>query len=308
MNYLKIYTNFLKRFIKIKHPLRIVFDCSNGAAGLVLQELLKTKNHKLKTKFINAKPDGNFQAHGPDPWAKGAMEQLRREVKKQRADLGIIFDADGDRVFFIDDKGRLIDSNEIAYFLMQMFKPPFIVGVNLGWRVKNNKGVGISRVGHYFIKKMMWKKKANFGAELSGHYYFSALGGYWDSGIFAAIQMINFVSGLKEKISEHLENLHPKYYRSGEINAVVRDKGEAMRILKKVDSFYKKQANEILKVDGLSMEFGMNLFEGFSEKSWWFNLRPSNTENLLRLNAEAESKRVLEEKLKEIKRFLAVSH
>ena len=125
-NYLNTYVNFLKKFLKPIRPLKIIFDCSNGATGLVLKKLLQTTNYppkarlvkdgKLQTSLINNKPDGNFPGHGPNPWANGATSQLQKEVLTQKADLGIIFDADGDRVFFIDNLGRVVEPDIIAPF------------------------------------------------------------------------------------------------------------------------------------------------------------------------------------------------
>ena len=105
--YLNLYTSFLKKFLRPAKPLKIVFDCSNGTTGLILKNLFKLLNFKT-FKLINSIPDGNFPGHGPNPWAKGAMEQLKKEVEQQKAALGVIFDADGDRVFFIDNLGRAV--------------------------------------------------------------------------------------------------------------------------------------------------------------------------------------------------------
>ncbi|MBI4992276.1 MAG: hypothetical protein HZB99_03590 [Candidatus Harrisonbacteria bacterium] len=304
--YLNLYLEFLKRFLKLKKPIKAVFDCSNGTTGLILNRIMnnesgvkdKVKNSIIRnSKFIilNKRPDGRFPAHGPNPLIKGATRQLEREVKKQKADLGVIFDADGDRVFFTDNRGKFIDSNETGYMLMQMHKPPYVTGIVSSWRLKKCQVSGvrcqmyISRVGHYFFKKLMREKKASLGLEHSGHYYFKDFF-YCDSGIFAAIKVINFVSGLKTDLASWLDKL-PGYYRSGEINFEVEDKEE---ILKRIEKRYKKSAEKIDKMDGLTAEFG----------NWWFNLRPSNTEPLLRLNIEVKSQEILKGKLKEIKNLI----
>ncbi len=307
MDYVKQYANFLQRFFppeadppseeKLKRKLKVVFDCSNGTTGIILRKLfpspkVKIEKSKVKAIFLNDKPDGNFPAHGPNPLLKGATRQLEKEVKKQKADLGIIFDGDGDRVFFVDNLGRWIDANEIGYILMQNFKPPYVVGAVSSWRLKNIRScddLNISRTGHYFFKKLMRKKMANLGVEHSGHYYFKDFF-YCDAGIFAAIVVLNFVSQLRGSLSDWLDEL-PGYYRSGEINFEVKNKKAMMD---KIEKKYKKDAKKILKMDGLTMEFS----------GWWFNLRPSNTEDLLRLNMEATDKRVLLDKLAEIEREL----
>jgi len=292
MNYINSYASFLKSFLKANRPLKVIFDCSNGTTGLVLKELFKT--YKLVNfKLISCKLDGNFPAHGPNPSAKGATRQLEKEIKKQKADLGVIFDADGDRVFFVDDLGRLIEANKTGYILMKEFKPSsFAVGSVSGWLLKKQKGAVISRVGHYFFKKLMREKKISLGLEHSGHFYFSfpEFGdAVWDSGIVAALKIINFVSCLNQPLSDYLDSL-PKYYQSGEINFKIRDKA---KILKKVEKAY-RGSGKINKLDGLTMNF----------PDYWFNLRPSNTENLLRLNLEADNKKTFQQELKSLKRLI----
>ncbi len=339
--YIQEYANFLKPFLHPKRTVRVIIDCSNGTAGIILKQLLnnelRIKNRKLNSiihnsKFIilNSKPDGNFPAHGPDPLAPGAAVQLQREVKKPRrwigapnakrigADLGIIFDADGDRVFFVDDRGRLVDAHEAGFALMQMFKPPFIVSTIASWRLKKyqesgirnqelgnmnqarkRKAVYISPVGHYFFKNMMREKRASVGLEHSGHFYFKDFF-YCDSGIFSAIQIINFISALKTDWSEWLDEL-PEYHRSGEINFSAEGgpaSGWPVKIMNKIENKYKRAASKVSKIDGLTMEFGP------PTGGWWFNVRPSNTENLLRLNVETHDKKVLTKELASLKKLI----
>lgn len=294
MDYISLYAKFLKNFLKPKRRLRVVFDYSNGTTGQIVKKL-KVESKKLTVILINDKPDGNFPAHGPNPLAEGATKQLEKEVKKQKADLGVIFDADGDRVFFLDNRGHWIDPNETAYILTRLFKPPYVVGIVSSWRLKklttNNQQQTMftSRVGHYFFKNLMREKKASLGLEHSGHYYYKKFF-YCDTGILTAIEVINFVSGLKNGLADWLDAL-PKYYRSGEINFEVKDKET---VIKKLEQNYKSSAKQIIKLDGLTLEFDWG----------WFNVRPSNTEPLLRLNVEAADKNTLDKKLKEIKSFI----
>lgn len=285
-DFLILYSSFLKKFLKSKRQLKVVFDCSDGTAGGAVKELFK--NSKIKIILINGRPDGNFPAHGPNPLLKGAASQLEKRVKKEKADLGVIFDADGDRVFFVDNRGRWVDPNESAYVLTKLFKPSYVVGVVSSKRVKTKDAI-ISRVGHYFFKNLMREKKASLGLEHSGHYYFQKFF-YCDSGILAAVEVINFVSGLKIDFAGWLDAL-PKYYRSGEINFEVKDKE---KITRKIEKEYGGAADKISKLDGLTMEFNWG----------WFNIRPSNTEPLLRLNVEAASKKVLKEKSEKIKKLI----
>lgn len=302
--YLRSYVNFLKKHLKIKNKLRVVFDCSNGVAGIVLKELFKG-NKYIKATFLNAKTDGNFPGHGPNPLKEGALGRLQREVNPpaggQKADLGVIFDGDGDRVFFVDDRGEMIDPDIIGFILAKMFKPPYVATTISSWRIKKIKRIVVSSVGHLFMKMAMKKNKANFGMERSGHYYFKDFF-YCDGGIFAAIQIINFIGGLNKKISDYAGSL-PKYYQIPETNFQIGSDVDLKRKMEKLKNFYKNKADKIHEKDGLLMEFSGACLE--SAEGWWFNLRLSNSENLLRLNMESDSEKLLKEKLKEVKRLLS---
>jgi phosphomannomutase len=290
--YIKIYADFLGKFLKPQKRLSAIFDCSNGTAGIVLKKIFK--NYKL----INFIPDGNFPAHGPNPLEKGSLDELCSAVKKHRADLGVIFDADADRVFFVDDLGRFVNPAVVARLLIWHLKPrKAIIDIRIGRLVKNlesqisNLKIIESKVGHYFIKKLMRETKADFAAEYSGHYYFKKFF-YADAGILAAIETINAVSKLPYKLSDFIDLL-PQYHRSGELNFKVANKENLMKIIEKK---YEVGA-KIIKLDGLTMEFS----------DWRFNLRPSNTEPLVRLNIETTSKKILKQKIRELKRIIISS-
>lgn len=311
--FIKIYAEFLKKFLKPAKPLKVVFDCSNGTAGLILN-YLKTK--KLKTVFINDKPNGNFLVHGPNPWARGAMNHLKKEVLRQKADLGIIFDADGDRVFFIDNLGRSIEPDAIARLLIWQIQPKKIVyDVRTGWLVRKiatqNSQLTTSRAGHFYIKKLMQKIKADLGVEKSGHYYYKKFF-YCDAGILTAIEIINAVSKLPYSLAD-FANLLPQYFRSGEINIKMnyelRSKNYEF-LFKKIKDFYKlKPKTQNLKtinyLDGLTMEFSDDPASRSPGGSWWFNLRPSNTEPLIRLNIESESQKILQKEKNNLIRIIS---
>lgn len=298
MDYLNLYANFLKKYLKPKRKLKVVCDCSNGTTGTVLKKLFP------KAIFLNEKPNGNFPGHGPNPMTPGAIKQLQKAVLKQKADLGAIFDADGDRIFFVDDLGRVVSPDETGLMLLQELKPKkFVIGPIAGQLLKNSRFF-VSKVGHYFFKKLMREKNIPLGVEHSGHYYFSSGGGsasggrsqfYFDSGILAAIHIINFISKLNQPVSKFLDKL-PKYYRSGEINFKLKAKNEKLKtkILEKTEKFYRKHGAKLSKLDGLTVEF----------KDWWLSLRSSNTENLLRLNLEAKTKKILNQELKRIRRLI----
>lgn len=302
MNYQNVYTSYLKNFLRPSPGIRVVFDSSNGATGPILKNLFK----KTKVDYfaLNSRPDGNFPAHGPDPLKKGAMRELCRKVLAHQADLGVIFDADGDRVFFLDNRGQFVSSDAIIKLIAPEFPPPYLVDVRAGWLIrKSSLPIIVSRVGHYFIKKRMAVKKIRFGGEFTGHYYFEWSFGnspskrkniaYFDSGIRATICVLNAVSQMKkrgQKFSEWLNSL-PHYYHSGEINFRIADKRS---MIKRLEKIYRPRAQKINRLDGLTMEFN-----GF-----WFNVRLSNTESLLRLNLEANNRKILETELQKIKKLL----
>ncbi len=307
--FLETYSKFLQKFLKpqkpprlagqwsrLARPLKVVFDCSDGVAGLVLKRI-KSPLYSI-FYILNSEPDGNFPAHGPNPSKPGATKQLQTAVKKNKADLGIIFDADADRMLCVDDKGRFVDPEASARLLIWHLKPKkIIIDASTGWLVKKNPASSAqlitSKVGQYFIKQKMRAENADFGAERSGHYYFREFFGL-DSGILAAIEAINAVSELPYKFSDFVDFL-PQYYRS-EINIRInqRNQHKSALFLKKIEQTYKNQALKISHLDGLTMEFA----------DWWFNLRFSQTEPLLRLNVEVISKFKLQEQVFKLKELL----
>ena len=339
MNYIAIYSDFLKQFLNPQKSLKVVFDCSNGTAGIILKELfrklkVKSKKFKVNVDFINNRPDGNFPAHGPDPTAEGAMRDLQNAVKRRKADLGVIFDADGDRVFFVDDEAKPVNADAAAILLGSHFRGPVVLTELSGYLAREiigaKKKIFYSRVGHYFIKKLMRRRKADFGAEASGHYYFAfdakSLSNskrgrgkiYFDSGIIAALRMINAVSEIhpvRSKmpkasavplIAERTSNgmnggLADKYFRSREINFSTAE--NIAELLKRMEKIYQKSAAKVSRLDGLKMEFNSSS----KSAAWWFNLRPSGTERLARLNLEAKNLNTLEAKIRELTEIIKSS-
>lgn len=317
--YQKEYANFLRGFFSFdsaalhsgnKKLLKVVFDCSNGSVETVLK-YLNTKT--LKAILINQNIDGEFPAHGPDPLKPGAMNELKKAVLKNKADLGVIFDADGDRAFFMDDCGRVVNSDQIARLLIWNLDLEKIVSdVRASWLVKKptrfdgaparratyDLRLTTSKTGHYFIKKIMREKNIPFGYENSGHYYFDfpnfGRGVVYDSGILAAIKVINAVSKLPYKLSDFVDLL-PVYFRSGEINIRIMNQelGIMDKKIEKIENHFKTQDSKFKifnssHVDGLSMEFN----------DWWFNIRLSNTEPVARVNIEAVNKKILAKQTK----------
>lgn len=220
----------------------------------------------------------------------------------------IIFDSDGDRVLFKNSKGKIIRSDFIACLLAKEYLKrnrgaKIIIdersSMILRETIKEYGGkVIFCRAGHNFFKWSMIRNKAIFGAEATGHYYFKDFF-FCDSGIFAAIKIENIIKKTAKNLDE-LTAPFQKYYQSGELNFKVKNKD---KIMKKNEMFCKNNKAKINKLDGLTCEFNWIDNQNPAERSegWWFNLRPSQTENLLRLNVEAKNKKILVVKLKELK-------
>src|SRR3989344_6974511 len=213
--FLKLYAKHLKSFLKLKKPLKVVFDASNGS-GALLFKLVAEKNPKLSVIFLNNKPNGDFPGHGPNPLDQGATDELIANVKKHKADLGIVVDNDADRVFFVDEEGRLLNSTETMIFLGDNFSGPMVVDFMIGplayqYFEKQKRKIITSRVGLYFIKKAMIENKASFGAEYSGHFYLPEVFGS-DCGIMSAVHFLNKLSSLDGSLSKWLEQL-PRYHQ-----------------------------------------------------------------------------------------------
>jgi phosphomannomutase len=292
--FIKTYIGFLKKFLRPQKSLRVVFDSSNGTTGPILKRLM-TNNPQLTTYLINDKPNGNFPGHGPNPMLKGATKQLQVAVKQNKADLGIIFDADGDRVFVCDDQGRLVHPDIIAYLLVYYLKPKkMVINTPTGWLVRSLKRQGVkiyeTPVGYFYVTRAMRKTGATFAAEHSAHYFFKNFF-YRDAGILTAISVINAASKLPYCLSDFVD-LVPQSYRSWEINFIVKNKE---RLLKIIEGKYKKEAKKISRLDGLKMDFD----------KWWLSIRPSQNEPLLRLNIEAETEEVLRRKLRAIRETIS---
>jgi len=281
----------LKGFKKRKN-LKIIIDTANSISGILIPGLL-AKNYKIDHLF--SRLDGSFPNHNPDPLEKENLKEVCRTVVRKKADLGIAFDGDGDRVFFIDEKGEIVAGDLILAIISQVVlkeKPGSkilydIRSSNIVKEIIENSGgepIG-GRIGHSFIKEKMRRENILFGGELSGHYY-SRDHYFCEAPFFVIFKLIELVE--KEPLSEKIAPLR-KYFHSGEINFKVEDKEKAMKALEK-----KFPKGKICRVDGLRIDF----------PNWWFLVRPSNTEPLLRLVVEGETKKLLVEKKKELSSFI----
>jgi phosphomannomutase len=260
-------------------PMRVVVDGGNGMAGPMVGPLLRQLGLDLVETYFE--PDGRFPDHEPNPLLEENREYIMREVVRQKADLGIAWDGDADRCFFIDNEGAFVDGDFLTALLAEsMFeKNPgatILYDVRASWAVKDvaEKAGGkalMNRVGHAFFKTRMREEHAVFGGEVSGHYYFHDF--YCaDSGTIPALLILELLSKRGKRMSELLEPYRSKYFISGEINSEVSD-GEA-----KVEELASKfEDGHQYTLDGLSVEYD----------DWHFNVRPSNTEPLLRLCLES---------------------
>lgn len=287
--------NHLLSFVDISKMknLQVVSDTGNGMAGHFMPQLEEKLPWKVTRLYYEL--DGTFPNHIPSPIEEKNMKDCIATVLKENADVGMAFDGDGDRVFLVDDKGRVLSGTVmtaiIAENLLQKHHGETIlynaiVGRIVPEIVEKYKGKAIRvRVGHALIKEAMRKENGLFCGEHSGHYYFRN-NFYADSAIIAALLVLELQSELNVTLSE-LHDKYLKYSASGEINFEVTDKDAVM---KHIESIYSGDAEHVDKLDGVSIWF----------PGYWFNIRPSNTEPLLRLNLEANSKALMKEKVEDL--------
>lgn len=278
----------LKKINKFK----IVLDPANAVGSLFLNELFKFIPAKIVK--INFKLDGTFPAHEADPLKEENLLDIKRAVIKNKADLGITTDGDGDRIFFIDNKGELIDQSIIRGLLAKLFlqdKPNSKMGFDVrpgkiteDLIIKNGGRAIKTRVGHSLIKEQMLKEDIYFSGESSGHFFLNMPIGCFEIPNIVVLKLLQEFSNKDLTISEQVAP-YKKYFHSGEINKEVKNKEEIFKTLEK-----KYKNGKINKLDGISVSF----------KDFWFNVRASNTENKMRLNLEAISKKIMEEKKREL--------
>ncbi len=282
------YVAHIRRYADIRRPLRIAVDFANAMGiveGRVLEGLVEM------TRLFDTL-DGAFPNHEANPLHRETLRDLQRTIRGGRYDFGIAFDGDADRVGFVDERGEIIPMDMItaliAKTLLQREKGPIFYDLRSSWAVReviveNGGQPMMSRVGHAFIKEQMRQVNAIFAGELSGHYYFRE-NFFAESSSLAALCVANLVSQSDRPLSELVKPLQ-RYFASGEINSTVADAAEVFRRLRE-----RYKDGRIIELDGLSVEYD----------DWWFNVRASNTEPLMRLNLEAKSRRRMEEKRDEV--------
>ncbi|MGH3004846.1 MAG: phosphomannomutase/phosphoglucomutase [Gaiellaceae bacterium] len=270
-------------------PLWVVFDAANGMAGAMLPPLLERLPVEAVRCFFE--PDGTFPDHEPNPLLEENRRFIVGKVREEGADLGIAFDGDADRCFFVDDSGEFVAGDFVTALLAESMleKEPgatIIYDVRASWAVRDvverADGTALpNRVGHAFIKHRMREVDAAFAGEVSGHYYFRDFS-QADSGMVPALLMLELVSKKGRPLSEILRPYRDRYFITGEINTRVDDVPLKLQELKEHFS----AQGEVSHLDGISI----------TAEDWHLNVRPSNTEPLLRLNLEALDRGLMERK------------
>ena len=290
------YCNYILKFIdpkKVK-KLKVVYNPNFGYAGKVFERVVELGNLPIDLIPLNAEPDGSFPKGRPDPFVPENRPEFLDLVKSSNADLGIAWDADADRVFFADDKATFLDPYYSNTVLIKSMLDKFpgekiIYDPRYTWAlidtIEDNGGTPVLvRVGHSYIKEEMRKENALFATESSGHTYYRDFW-YADCGMIPALQIIEFLSLNERPLSEIMTNVMKKYPISGEINTKVDD------VNKKIEEISQKYSDaEQSLLDGISIEY----------EDFRFNVRPSNTEPLLRLNLEAKTEAIVKEKTEEV--------
>jgi phosphomannomutase len=265
-------------------PLRVVVDAANGMAGAMLPPVLD-RLPQVEVVRCYFDPDGSFPNHEPNPLLEENRQFIIAKTREEGADLGVAYDGDADRCFFVDDTGEFVPGDFVTALLAQVMlgKSPggtVLYDLRASWAVPRTIAAAggtaiMSRVGHAFIKLRMREEQAIFAGEVSAHYYFRDFT-QADTGVVPFLLMLELLSRRGEKLSEILRPFREQYFITGEINTPVAD---VPLKLQEIHERYAALGGRVTHVDGISVDFD----------TWHFNVRPSNTEPLLRLNLEALS-------------------
>jgi phosphomannomutase len=293
-----VYPAFVERVLSFVDldavkPLRVVIDAANGMAGAMLPPVLARLPIDARRYFFE--PDGTFPNHEPNPLLPENREFIVAKVRDGSADLGIAFDGDADRCFFVDNTGEFVPGDFVTALLSESMleKEPgakVIYDVRASWAVPDTiEAAGgvplVNRVGHALIKHRMREEGAVFAGEVSGHYYFRDFS-QADSGTIPALLMLELVSKRGRPLSEILRPLRERYFITGELNTPVPD--VALKLQQLQERFGPE--GDVSHLDGISV----------TARQWHMNVRPSNTEPLLRLNLEALDRALMERKRDEV--------
>ncbi len=297
----KEYAEHVLSFVDMTHPVRLALDASNGMAGHTLPSILPGLQ-LVQADCLFMEPDGTFPNHEANPLKEENLDPVRERVKATGAQLGVCFDGDADRCCFVDETGATVPADLMTALLardllQRQGAATVVYDLRSSWVVKEviaaNGGTALrDRVGHSFIKGTMRDTGAVFAGELSGHFYFKE-NYVCDSGVLAMVAALNLLSRPENQgktFSSLVQDLR-RYHSTGEINFHVEDKAGAIAQLKE-----RYAAGRQDELDGITVEFG-----DLGDPSWWwFNVRQSNTEPLLRLNLEASSAALCAEKRDEL--------
>jgi len=291
------YLDYLTKFVQFSPELKLNIVANNnfGLSGHLAAKMLdRLKADNIQFIELNWPSDGSFPKGRPDPLIAENRAETSQLIKTTDADLAVAWDADGDRCYFADENGEFVEGCHLTallalYLLEQEPKQKIIYDPRNIWAVietvKNAGGEPVlNKAGHTFIKNRMRSENALFAGEMSGHFYFREFYDA-DNGIIPFLLILNIIDAAKQPLSKIIEPWRKQYFVSGEINFTVADKDVA---LKEVESIYSE--GQIDRTDGLSIQF----------EDWRFNLRPSNTENLLRLNVETKDQALIAVKTKEL--------
>jgi len=276
---------------KIK-PLKVVVDAANSMGAPYSRELFKYIPAELIE--LNFELDGTFPNHEADPLKNENLKQLQKKVVDEKADLGIAIDGDGDRVFFVDEKGQAINQSIIRGLLAKIFlkdNPEAKIGYDVrpgkitkDLIIENGGTPVVTRVGHSLIKQQAINEGIYFAGESSGHFFLNMDIGCFEVPVIVILKLLSYFSKSDQLISKQIEP-HNIYFHSGEINSLVADKDNVLEAIKE-----KYSDTELNTVDGVSVKY----------ENYWFNVRASNTEDKVRLNLEANDKKTMEEKTQEV--------
>lgn len=276
-------------------PMKVVIDTANGMEGVIIEDIIKRiPQVEFHTMFLEL--DGRFPNHEANPLKEETLDQLKAKMKEIGADLGIAYDGDGDRIGFVDETGETVRGDIIVALLAPRMMEDEPEGTPILYDVRESMVVAeeiekaggtpmMSRVGHGLIKPQMREVGAVFAGELSNHFYFRDFH-FAEASDWVMLLFMELMTKTGKPLSELVAPLK-RYHHSGEINSEVEDK---QGVMDRLEAMYGADAKEVTKIDGIRLDF-----EGDDGK-WWFNVRPSNTESLLRLNLEAETKEVMEAK------------
>jgi phosphomannomutase len=294
------YLNFLKKHQPNIESLNIIIDASNGMTSLFLNEIFGDD-----VDYINYEMNGNFPGHDPNPMNEENLDEIKQKIKDNDYDLGVVYDGDGDRVIFLDEKGSFISPDLITAVLAEHFlkdkSDQYVIhdirtSRSVSEHIKKLGGKPFMwKVGHAFAKLKMRELDAVVGGELAGHYYFRDFY-YCDSGLLTSFIFLNEVNKYKKEQGINLSKIIEKidnYESSGEINFKINNK---QKVMEDVVNFFKEKEKpeQIYDFDGYRLEF----------QDWWFNIRPSNTEPYLRLVVEAEKNEKLNKKVNLLKKLI----